>query len=143
MTPDQTITHTITIESVEYSSSTTPSVTTFNVNIKANCVITALSAPTLPTSTVKYIWGSNAVADTLVIPAWTQTPCSYPETRTFVPDLSGYDWISYTSGDLTVSVIKNDGTEEVLSQEITVQITLPDDPNSNQDLTSYKFTAVI
>ena len=105
----------VTVASVENSASIASVTTPFTVNMLADCVIVTFSAPTLPTSTVKYIWGSNAVADTLVIPAWTQTPCSYPETRTFVPDLSGYDWISYTSGDLTVSVIKNDGTEEILS----------------------------
>ena len=83
----------------------------FTVTITANCSPT-LTHPTDATSLSYLINSSGVAAVSAVIPAFPQGDCTYTETLSFTPDLtgSGYDWITYDGASRTVSISSTSDT---------------------------------
>ena len=83
----------------------------FTVTITANCSPT-LTHPSSATTLSYLINSSGVAAAEATIPAFPQGDCTYTETLSFTPDLTGagYDWITYTGASRKVSISSTSDT---------------------------------
>ena len=96
------------------------------------CTVTAFTTPNTPASPenqtrVYVIWNTSPVTATLTIPAWTQTPCNYPEILAFSPALPfssspTSNWIQNTSGR-TISVTNSGSSSTTTTLFATISVT--------------------
>ena len=92
---------------------------------------TTLTAPASPSA---YSFNIDASDYSWTIPAWTQgADCTFTETLTFSPALSGYNWISVSGRVVTLTSgsigISDHGTQVTF----TVTSTVNDSSNTNDN----------
>ena len=112
---------------VDDSNNTNNNGYTFEIVLNNPCILTALNPPSSPSLYTFNIGDSDY---SWTIPAWTQNPvCSYTETLTFSPLLSGISWISELSRSITISA--SDISLHNTSQTFTVTSTTNDNASSS------------
>ena len=112
------------------------------IGISSACTIATFTAPT-SAGTLTHKIGTGD--QTLTIPAWTQqdsggSACSYTETLTFSPALSGYSWISVSGRVVTIN--SSSSGDVSVNQLFTVTSTLDNSPTNSND-NGYTFTVAM
>ena len=121
----------------------TPTIS-FNV-IVSKCIVSTFTAPDSPSTVVEFTINADAnTANTLIIPAWTQTnaaavACTHTETLTFSPDIAGVDWVNNVGRSIILNTEETDLPTTTI--KFTTTSTLNDHTSTNNS--GYTFTAML